>query len=134
MLLFIVLILLSMVPMVYADVYVITDPNGSVYSISDVNDAVIPSGYKLTVMKGKNIKDLPISGDTQLYNFNNGGFNLNNKAFLARQAVQKQMAADADARAQAKLSAIKKLTDAITKVNPSDVLTNEELQAILPSN
>lgn len=132
--LLILFFLICVAQIAHADVYVVINPAGNVYSISNQNDAVIPSGYKLTVMKGKNIQDLPISGAPQLYNFSNGAFTLNKSALSAQQAQQASAQATEDARTQAKLSAIQKLTDAITKVNPSDVLTNDELQAILPSN
>lgn len=117
-----------------ADVYVVTNPQGLVYSLSDQNDAVIPSGYKLTVMKGQNISNLPITGNPQLYNFNNGAFTINTAAVTAQQNAQTQAIAAQQARDAAKASALEKLTDAITKVDVNDVLTNSEMQALLPSS
>jgi len=117
----------------HADVYVVTNPQGGVYSISPQNDAVVPSGYKLTVMKGQNIQNLPITGDPQLYNFNNGGFTINAAAVTAQQNIQIQNTAAQEAAQSAKASALEKLTDAITKVDVNDVLTNSEVNALLSS-
>lgn len=115
-----------------ADVYVVTNQQGNVYSISPQNDAVIPSGYILTVMKGQNIQNLPITGNPQLYNFSNGGFTLNVTAVQASQASQQAVIAQQTAATNAKASAIAKLTDAISKVATQDVLTQSELDSLLP--
>lgn len=40
----------------YADVYIV-HKNGDIYSISEANDAVVPAGYTVKVLKGK-IDDL----------------------------------------------------------------------------
>lgn len=129
---FLGLFLIALIGLARADVYVITDQNKSVYSISDQNDAVLPKGYTLTVMKGQNINNLPISGNPQLYNFNNGSFTLNSTAVQVEQTVQTQTIAAQTAAAQAKANAIAKLTDAISKVATQDVLTQQELEALLP--
>lgn len=62
-----------------ADVYVITAPDKSVYSISEQNDAVIPDGYKKNIVKNKFIKDFPLDGDEKMYDFNGTKFTLNAK-------------------------------------------------------
>ncbi len=105
-----------------ADVYVVTNPQNGVYSLSDVNDAVIPSGYKLTVLKGQNIANLPISGNPQLYNFSNGAFTLNATAVQAQQAVEAQAIATQTASDNAKASAIAKFK--------ALGLTDSEIEAI----
>ena len=128
------LILFLFCSIAHADIYVVTDSNNSVYSISDQNDAVIPKGYTLTIMKGQNIQNLPITGNPQLYNFINGGFTLNVTAVQAQQAAQTAAIAQQTATANAKASAIAKLTDAISKVATQDVLTQQELSSLLPGS
>lgn len=115
-----------------ADVYVTTNAQGGVYDISNQPDCVVPQGYTRSVLKGKDISDLPISGSPQLYNFNNGAFTLNTSAVQAQQTQQAQAIASQTAATQAKASAIAKLTDAISKVATQDVLTQQELEALLP--
>lgn len=117
-----------------ADVYVITDKNNSVYSVSDQPDALVPNGYILTVIKGQDIHNLPIIDSPQFYNFNNGSFILNKAAVQARQAAQAKEIANQTIQEQAKASAISKLTDAISRVATQDVLTSQELQALLSGN
>ena len=130
--LFIILVC-SITHLAIADVYVITDKTNAVYSISDQNDAILPAGDTLTVLKGQNIVNLPISGSPQLYTFNKGGFTLNATAVQAQQDAQKAAIANQKAALQAKESAIAKLTDALSKVNVNDVLTEQEMNALLPS-
>lgn len=129
------LILLSnlLVNIANADVYVVTNPQNGVYSLSEQNDCVTPKGYTTTIIKGQTISNLPITGSPQLYNFSNGAFVLNSTAVQAQQAQQTAVIASQTAQEQAKASAIAKLTDAISKVATQDVLTQSELQALLPS-
>ena len=77
---------------------------------------------------------LPIVPPYQNYNYVNGAFTLNTAAVQAAQAQQESAIAAQTAAAQAKASAIAKLTDAISKVATNDVLTQQELQALLPQN
>lgn len=76
-----------------ADVYVITAPDNSVYSLSEADDAVLPQGYVKTIVKGS-IKNLPISGDSSLYNFNNGAFSINTNKIQEKQAQEKALIAE----------------------------------------
>lgn len=117
----------------YADVYVITDSKNQVYSISNQNDAIIPNGYVLTIMKGQNMSNLPIIGNPQLYNFLNGNFVLNTSAVQAQQTAQATAIAQQTALQNAQASAIAKLTDAISKVATQDVLTDYEMKSLLPA-
>ena len=127
-------ILLLMTGLAQADVYVVTNPQNGVYSISPQNDAVVPSGYTVTVLKGQSVQNLPITGRPQLYNFSNGGFTLNTTAVQAQQSAQEAAIAQQTATANAKASAIAKLTDAISKVATQDVLTQQELDSLLPGS
>lgn len=128
------LIFLLLTGIASADVYVVTNPQNGVYSLSSENDAVVPSGYTVTILKGQTIPNLPITGSPQLYNFSNGAFTLNTIAVQAQQAAQTAAIAQQTAVTQAKASAIAKLTDAISKVATEDVLTSQELEALLPQS
>ena len=117
-----------------ADVYVTTNQQGNVYDISNAPDAVVPSGYTRTLLKGQLIQNLPIVTPYQQYNFSNGNFTLNTTAVQAQQAAQTAAIAQQTATANAKASAIAKLTDAISKVATQDVLTQQELDSLLPGS
>ena len=127
-----ILFLLLMTGLAQADVYVTTNKQGNVYDISNAPDAVVPSGYTRTLLKGKLIQNLPIVTPYQQYNFSNGNFTLNTAAVQAAQAAQQAAIAQQTATANAKASAIAKLTDAISKVATQDVLTQSELDSLLP--
>jgi hypothetical protein len=129
-----ILFLLLFCGVANADVYVTTNSSGNVYDISDQPDAVIPSGDTRTVLKGQLIQNLPIVTPYQQYNFSNGNFTLNTTAVQAQQAAQTAAIAQQTAAAQAKASAIAKLTDAISKVATQDVLTQSELDSLLPGS
>lgn len=92
-----------------ADVYVITDQTNGVYSISDAPDALVPKGYNMAIIKGKNIQDLPITGDSRLYNFSNGSFVINTAAVKSEQDAQKAVIAQETTQATVKASAVSKL-------------------------
>lgn len=115
----------------HADVYVVTDKSNRIYSLSEENDAVIPKDYTLTILKGQKISNLPITGDSSLYNFIGGAFTINQPALQAKQTAEQNALAAATAATNAKASALAKLTDAITKVNPADVLTSQEIDALI---
>ena len=126
--------LLLLTNIAQADVYVTTNQQGNVYDISNAPDAVVPSGYTRTLLKGQLIQNLPIVTPYQQYNFSNGNFTLNTTAVQAQQAAQTAAIASQTATAQAKASAIAKLTDAISKVATQDVLTQQELDSLLPGS
>lgn len=128
-----ILFLLLMCGIANADVYIVTNSSHNVYAISSQNDIVVPSGDSLAVMRGQDISNLPISGSPQLYNFNNGAFSLNATAVTAQQQGQEAQIAAQAALEQARANAIAKLTDAISKVATQDVLTQQEMEALLPS-
>ena len=130
----IILFLLLMCGIANADVYVLTDQNNAVLGMSEQNDIVVPSGDKTFFIKGQTIANLPITGDPTLYDFINGSFIINKTRVQAAQAAQQAEIAKQTAIAQAKLSAIQKLTDAISKVSTADVLTQQEMSALLPNS
>ena len=129
-----ILFLLLMTGLAQADVYVTTNSSGNVYDVSNQADAVVPSGYTRTDVKNLTMATLPIVPPYQNYNYINGGFTLNTTAVQAQQAAQTAAIAQQTATANAKASAIAKLTDAISKVATQDVLTQQELDSLLPGS
>lgn len=105
----IIIFLLLMCNIANADVYILTDSNNAVKGFSEQNDMVIPNGYKINILKGLTISNLPINGNPTLYNFSNGSFTLNTTAVQAQQAAQQADIASQTAKSQAKDSAISKL-------------------------
>lgn len=76
----------SIVTIASADVYVITAPDKTVYSLSEQDDAVVPKGYKKDVLKNKVIKDLPVTaGQENMYDFDGGKFSINVQKFSEAQ-------------------------------------------------
>lgn len=125
-----ILFFILMTGLANADVYVMTDSNNAVVGLSEQNDMVVPVGNKVSTVKG-NISNLAINGDATMYDFNKGSFSINIAKVQAKQAADVQAVATQTASDSAKASAIAKLTDAISKVEPKDVLTDEEIQALL---
>ena len=91
-----------------ADVYVVTAPDKSVYSVSEANDAVIPTGYSLDVIKGKGIRDLMLD-DISLYSYQGKKFNLDDKKVVKKNKDAQDAAIARQAQVDAKVSAIAKL-------------------------
>lgn len=91
-----------------ADVYVVTDQNNSVISLSEQNDAVVAKGNNISIVKG-NISNLPISGDATLYNFSNGAFILNKSKVQAKQAEQQTAIATQKSANDARTSGLAKI-------------------------
>ncbi len=128
-----ILFLLLLTGIANADVYVTTNPQGGVYDVSSQPDAVVPKGYTRVNLQGQSISNLQILPPYQNYNYINGAFILNTAVVQASNAAQ-VATANAQAQQQAlQVSAITKLTDAISKVATQDVLTQNELNALLPA-
>lgn len=126
----ILLLLLLMTGFARADVYVVTAPDNSVYSLSELDDAVVPQGYKKNIIKGS-IENLPISGGVQLYDFKNGQFIINANKVAEKNKIDQSAILEEQTLESNKVNALAKLTDAITKVEPKDVLTDDEIKALL---
>lgn len=104
------LFLLMMMGVAHADVYVITAPDKSVYSISEADDAVVPSGYKKDIVKNKKIKDLTVSlGEENLYDFNNGTFTVNAKKIQDKSKAESDYILKVQKEENSKKSAMDKL-------------------------
>jgi len=104
------LVILMLIPTVaMADVYVITTPTHSVYSLSEANDAVLPQGYTKDIIKGRSIASFALNPMTSLYDYTNGSFTLNQDRVAEKNASdQAAVQAKADEVA-AKASAMAKL-------------------------
>jgi hypothetical protein len=72
------IIFVLLVSIARADVYVVTRPDKSVYSLSELDDAVVPSGCSKDIIVGKGIADLGLS-DITLYTYSNKNFTLDSK-------------------------------------------------------
>lgn len=107
----------------HADVYVITAPDKSVYSISEQDDAVVPNGYKKSVLPGKKIQDLTVSmGEEKMYDFNGSKFTLN-----AAKVTEKNKAEEDAIKEKQKLDSDR--LSAITKLKGLG-LTDDEIKAL----
>lgn len=93
---------------VMADVYVVTAPDKTVYSISDQNDAVVPSGYSVTMLKGT-IADLALSRPQDEYTFQGGKFKVDAAKVKAKEDAQLKEDQKKAAVVAARSSAVEKL-------------------------
>lgn len=106
------LIFFLMCGLARADVYVITAPDKSVYSLSEQDDAVLPKGYSKNVIKNKGIKDLTVSmGEEKLYDFNGSKFSLDEKKVQEKNKAENDLILLKQKRENDKASALKKMKD-----------------------
>lgn len=108
----------------FADVYVITSPDKSVYSVSSQDDAVLPSGYTKDIIKGKDVSSLQLGDDVSLYNYNGKKFTLDDKRVAKKNKDLQDMAVAREAKKQAKQSAKDKLKTLGLSDAEIDALTN----------
>lgn len=107
-----------------ADVYVLTAPDKSVVGLSEQNDIVIPSGHAVTVIKNKQISDLPVSmGEEKLYDFNGTKFTLNQNRVKDKNKADSDAVAKSQKRDSDRQSAVDKLKGL--------GLTDSEISAII---
>jgi hypothetical protein len=92
-----------------ADVFVVTAPDKSVYSISEQRDCVIPQGYAEDVIKGKDINSLALGDDLFLYNYNGKKFTLDDKKVAKKNKDLSDAALARETKKATKASAITKL-------------------------
>ena len=105
-----ILFLILMTGIVQADVYVITAPDKSVYSLSEADDAVLPDGYKKDIIENKTISDLTITpGEEKLYDFNGSKFTPNAKKIQDKNKAEEEAILRAEKAAEDKASVITKL-------------------------
>lgn len=119
---YVIIFLLLMCGIADAKVYIVTDTNDAVVSISEQNDAVVPRGYNVSTVKGK-IDGLPISGDPTLYDFKSGSFVLNNKRVTDKNTVQQNSIIATQNRNTNRTSGFK-------KIQTTNSLTDDEMKAI----
>jgi hypothetical protein len=122
----VLLLVLGITTPVFADVYVITSPDKSVYSLSSQDDAVVPVGYTKDVIKDKDIASLQLGDDTSLYNFNGKKFILDDKKVGKKNKDLQDMAVAREAKKQAKQTAQDKLK--------ALGLTEAEVNSLIGSN
>lgn len=91
----------------YADVWVV-HKDGVVYSLSEMNDAVVPSGYKVEILKG-GIEDLALSRPLDEYKFNGKKFTVDASKIKAKEDAQLALEQAKTLKVQKKQSAINKL-------------------------
>lgn len=106
----------------YADVYVITDSNGSIYSLSEQDDAVIPDGYSKDVIRGRSIPELALDSDISTYKYLGKKFIIDTKKVAEKRQKEADMAKVKEDAMTARSSAIGKLK--------ALGLTNDEIKAI----
>lgn len=93
----------------YADVFVITDKSGAIYTVSEKDDTVIPDGYTKVTLKGKMADVVPSSRPIDEYSFDGKNFKVNAKAVKAKEDAQLAIEQARDAEKQKKASAVNKL-------------------------
>ena len=106
-----------------ADVYVVTAPDKSVYSLSEYNDAVVPKGYKVDIIKNAKIDTLGLVKSEKFYDFNGGKFTINNTKVQAEAKQIQDAEAQRIADEQARQSAIAKLKGLGLNDNEIDAIT-----------
>ena len=93
----------------FADVYVIAKKDGTIYTMSEKNDTVVPADCSLTVLRGKTLETLGMTQAPDLYDFKGESFKLNAKRVSDRDNAEKQAALAETAEAAQKSSAVAKL-------------------------
>lgn len=92
-----------------ADVYIITDASGSVYTVSEKDDTVVPAGYTKKSVKGK-LTDLSVSKNVTEYKYDGKTFKVDTAKIKSKEDEFVAMEA-ATAKAEAdRISAMSKLT------------------------
>lgn len=102
-----VIMFLMSIGLSYADVWVVHN-NGQVYSLSEQNDAVVPQGYKVDILKGS-IEDLALSRSTDEYIFDGKKFKVDASKVKAKEDKQLAEEQKIEARKAKKKSAEDKL-------------------------
>lgn len=92
-----------------ADVFVVTAPDKSVYSLSESDDAVVPNGYTKQVITNKSIEMLALGDDTTIYNFNGKKFILDDAKVAKKNSQMQSAAIERENTKKVKESAIGKL-------------------------
>lgn len=104
-----IIIFLALSNLAFADVYVITDSIGSIYSLSEQDDAVLPVGYSKDIIRGKNISDLALDSDVSIYKYSSGKFSIDTKKVAEKRQKEADIQKAKDDAETAKKSAMDKL-------------------------
>lgn len=117
------LVALLIITPCFADVIVISDSKGNIYTISEKDDTVVPDGFSKSIISGKTINDLGLIHAPDMYSFSNGKIKLDNKKIADKVAKE-----EADAVKQAEKEAKKE----VARLKLKDLgLEEEEINALL---
>lgn len=105
----------------HAEVYVV-HKNGEIYSLSEKNDAVVPSGYEVKIIKGA-IEDIGLTRPVEEYQFKGGKFVPNSKKIKDKEDAQIALQQRDAERAANRASGIEKLK--------AQGLTEDEINALV---
>jgi hypothetical protein len=118
-----ILALMLLIPTIaVADVWVVTTPEKAVYSISEANDAVVPSGYAVKVLPGT-IADLSLNRSQDEYIFDGSKFKPDSKKIKAKEDA----VLEAENKANDKKAKRKSAKDKLKALG----LTEDEVQSIV---
>ena len=110
----------------FADVYVIAKKDGTVYTMSEKNDTVVPADCTLSVLRGKTIESLGLTQSVDLYDVKGESLKLNTKRVSDRSKAEEQAAVEEDAAIAQKESAVSKLTALGLTADEIAALTGEK--------
>lgn len=110
----------------HADVIVITDNEGSVYSVSENDDTVIPSGYRKTIVKGKMSDVVPSTRPIDEYSFDGKKFKVDAQSVKAKEDKQLEHEQKVEAKKAKKQSAKDKLKALGLTDDEVNILTEKE--------
>lgn len=102
------LILFLLLPtIVFADVYVVYNPsNDEVYSLSNQDDAVVPSGYEKKTVKG-NVEDYYAQSDAKDFKFKGNKIILNAKKITDREKQKEDRLAERKSKEDSAIAKLK---------------------------
>jgi len=92
-----------------ADVFVVTDQNGYVVTVSEKNDNVVQEGQSVSVIKNKTIDSLGIDSDVKLYKFNGNKFSIDGVKVTKKRKNEEDRAVAVEKRKADRASGIEKL-------------------------
>lgn len=93
----------------FADVIVIADSTGKVYTMSEEDDTEVPAGYTKSVIRGKTIETLELTQSPDMYDFKGDRFKLNTARVKDREDKEKQAALAEEEANAARVAARSKL-------------------------
>lgn len=110
----------------YADVIVITDKAGAIYSVSEKDDTIVPDGYTKAVVKGKLSEIVPSTRPIDEYAFDGKKFKVDAKVVKAKEGKQLEREQKIEAKKAKKQSAKDKLKALGLDDEEADIVTGRE--------